>query len=219
MTGNLQADGAQSRQTLFVRYCPKAKLLFFRRRFFLDPEDHAKQTGQQLRALDNNDFHMKLLSNIHVICHRHTFRVLCPQYIHFSKKGAEKRPEDFWLPNAFPAALYKAALHVFRFSAFACFVVSKRSACRSPIYFSLRIFFSRRKRIGSHSFCFFLLFFFCFSVFYLCLTCICSWNFPAASITLNAAIDSKIQFPACSNCRKNNPIMTRLSTHQIRRAR
>lgn len=65
----------------------------------------------------------------------------------------------------------------------------------------------------------FLLFFFCFSVFYLCLTCICSWNFPAASITLNAAIDSKIQFPACSNCRKNNPIMTRLSTHQIRRAR
>ena len=120
---------------------PKTKLLFFRRRFFLDPEDHAKQTGQQLRALDNNDFHMKLLSNIHVICHRHTFRVLCPQYIHFSKKGAEKRPEDFWLPNAFPAALYKAALHVFRFSAFACFVVSKRSACRSPIYFSLRIFF------------------------------------------------------------------------------
>ena len=219
MTGNLQADGVQSRQTLFVRYCPKAKLLFFRRRFFLDPEDHAKQTGQQLRALDNNDFHMKLLSNIHVICHRHTFRVLCPQYIHFSKKGAEKRPEDFWLPNAFPAALYKAALHVFRFSAFACFVVSKRSACRSPIYFSLRIFFSRRKRIGSHSFCFFLLFFFCFSVFYLCLTCICSWNVPAASITLNAAIDSKIQFPACSNCRKNNPIMTRLSTHQIRRAR
>ena len=161
MTGNLQADGVQSRQTLFVRYCPKAKLLFFRRRFFLDPEDHAKQTGQQLRALDNNDFHMKLLSNIHVICHRHTFRVLCPQYIHFSKKGAEKRPEGLWLPNAFPAALYKAALHVFRFSAFACFVVSKRSACRSPIYFSLRIFFSRRKRIGSHSFCFFLLFF-CF---------------------------------------------------------
>ena len=164
MTENLHTDGVQSRQTLFVRYCPKAKLLFFRRRFFLDPEDHAKQTGQQLRALDNNDFHMKLLSNIHVICHRHTFRVLCPQYIHFSKKGAEKRPEGLWLPNAFPAALYKAALHIFRFSAFACFVVSKRSACRSPIYFSLRIFFSRRKRIGSHSFCFFLLFFFCFSV-------------------------------------------------------
>ena len=184
MTGNLQADGVQSRQTLFVRYCPKAKLLFFRRRFFLDPEDHAKQTGQQLRALDNNDFHMKLLSNIHVICHRHTFRVLCPQYIHFSKKGAEKRPEDFWLPNAFPAALYKAALHIFRFSAFACFVVSKRSACRSPIYFSLRIFFSRRKRIGSHSFCFFLLFFFCFSFVFLflcsvplCLMCVMQLEF------------------------------------------
>lgn len=163
---------------------PKTKLLFFRRRFFLDPENHAKQTGQQLRALDNNDFHMKLLSNIHVICHRHTFRVLCPQYIHFSKKGAEKRPEDFWLPNAFPAALYKAAPHVFRFSAFACFVVSKRSACRSPIYFSLRIFFSRRKRIGSHSFCFFLLFFFCFSFVFLflcsvplCLMCVMQLEF------------------------------------------
>lgn len=92
---------------------PKTKLLFFRRRFFLDPEDHAEQTGQQLRALDNNDFHMELLSNIHVICHRHTFRVLCPQYIHFSKKGAEKRPEGLWLPNAFPAAPYKlcAVLH------------------------------------------------------------------------------------------------------------
>ena len=92
---------------------PKTKLLFFRRCFFLDPEDHAEQTGQQLRALDNNDFHMELLSNTHVICHRHTFRVLCPQYIHFSKKGAEKRPEGLWLPNAFPAAPYKlcAVLH------------------------------------------------------------------------------------------------------------
>ena len=92
---------------------PKTKLLFFRRRFFLNPEDHAEQTGQQLRALDNNDFHMELLSNTHVICHRHTFRVLCPQYIHFSKKGAEKRPEGLWLPNAFPAAPYKlcAVLH------------------------------------------------------------------------------------------------------------
>ena len=153
---------------------PKTKLLFFRRRFFLDPEDHAEQTGQQLRALDNNDFHMELLSNTHVICHRHTFRVLCPQYIHFSKKGAEKRPEGLWLPNAFPAALYKAALHVFRFSAFACFVVSKRSACRSPIYFSLRIFFRGENGSVLTRFVSFFCFFFCFSVFYLCLTCICS---------------------------------------------
>jgi hypothetical protein len=26
MTGNLQADGVQSRQTLFVRYCPEETL-------------------------------------------------------------------------------------------------------------------------------------------------------------------------------------------------
>ena len=141
---------------------------------------------------------MKLLSNIHVICHRHTFRVLCPQYIHFSKKGAEKRPEGFWLPNAFPAALYKAALHVFRFSAFACFVVSKRSACRSPIYISLRIFFSRRKRIGSHSFCFFLLFFFCF--------------------LLHASLRSRQQFLLfCSKARKNATVNFFTVTSEIRK--
>ena len=109
-----------------------------------------------------------------------------------------------------------SCIPIFRICVFCC--LQTQCMPQSDIFFSPDIF-SRRKRIGSHSFCFFLLFFFCFSVFYLCLTCICSWNFPAASITLNAAIDSKIQFPACSNCRKNNPIMTRLSTHQIRRAR
>ncbi len=197
---------------------PKTKLLFFRRRFFLDPEDHAKQTGQQLRALDNNDFHMKLLSNIHVICHRHTFRVLCPQYIHFSKKGAES-VRKLLASERFSGSTVQgctSCIPIFRICVFCC--LQTQCMPQSDIFFSPDIF-SRRKRIGSHSFCFFLLFFFCFSVFYLCLTCICSWNFPAASITLNAAIDSKIQFPACSNCRKNNPIMTRLSTHQIRRVR
>ena len=151
---------------------PKTKLLFFRRRFFLDPEDHAKQTGQQLRALDNNDFHMKLLSNIHVICHRHTFRVLCPQYKKKKKKGAEKRPEDFWLPNALSATTIVQArtscIPIFRICVFCCL---KRSACRSPIYFLSGYFFRGENGSVLTRFVSFFCFSFCFSFVFLLFFC------------------------------------------------